>query len=71
MLAATLPGDTQAPFAPRIGAPVLLTYAPSLTAEPDGQGCISARSLTYRLIKGADHGLSNEAWRNNYIETTI
>jgi pimeloyl-ACP methyl ester carboxylesterase len=30
------------------------------------EACISARSLTYRLIEGADHGLSNEAWKTGY-----
>ena len=30
------------------------------------EACISARSLTYRLIEGADHGLSSEAWRSTY-----
>jgi hypothetical protein len=24
------------------------------------EACINARSLTYRLMEGADHGLSNE-----------
>lgn len=30
------------------------------------EACISARSLTYRLMEGADHGLSNEAWHRAY-----
>jgi pimeloyl-ACP methyl ester carboxylesterase len=30
------------------------------------EACISARSLTYRVIEGADHGLSTEAWKNAY-----
>jgi len=30
------------------------------------EACISARSLTYRLIEGADHGLSNEPWKSAY-----
>ncbi len=30
------------------------------------EACISARSLTYRLLEGADHGLSSEAWRSAY-----
>jgi pimeloyl-ACP methyl ester carboxylesterase len=30
------------------------------------EACISARSLTYRLIEGADHGLSNEPWKTAY-----
>ena len=30
------------------------------------EACISARSLTYRLIEGADHGLSNEEWKTAY-----
>jgi uncharacterized protein len=30
------------------------------------EACISARSLTYRLIEGADHGLSTEAWKSAY-----
>ena len=30
------------------------------------EACISARSSTYRLIEGADHGLSNETWKSAY-----
>jgi pimeloyl-ACP methyl ester carboxylesterase len=30
------------------------------------EACISARSLTYRLIEGADHGLSSEASQRAY-----
>jgi pimeloyl-ACP methyl ester carboxylesterase len=30
------------------------------------EACISARSLTYRMLNGADHGLSNEAWQRAY-----
>ncbi|TMH01387.1 MAG: alpha/beta fold hydrolase [Betaproteobacteria bacterium] len=30
------------------------------------EACVNARSLTYRLIEGADHGLSNEAWHRAY-----
>jgi uncharacterized protein len=30
------------------------------------EACTSARSLTYRLIEGADHGLTNETWRAAY-----
>jgi len=30
------------------------------------EACISARSLTYRLIEGADHGLSTETMQNAY-----
>jgi dienelactone hydrolase len=30
------------------------------------EACISARSLTYRLIEGADHGLSAEAMQSAY-----
>ena len=32
------------------------------------EACISARSLTYRLIEGADHGLSSEAMQAAYTE---
>jgi len=35
------------------------------------EACISARSLTYRLIEGADHGLSNEAWRSGYTSVLV
>ncbi len=35
------------------------------------ESSISARSLTYRLIEGADHGLSNEAWRSNYTSLLV
>ena len=30
------------------------------------EACIQAKSLTYRLMEGADHGLSNEAWHRAY-----
>ena len=30
------------------------------------EACIHAKSLTYRLMEGADHGLANEAWHNAY-----
>lgn len=30
------------------------------------EACISARSMTYRLIEGADHGLSSAAWKSAY-----
>ena len=30
------------------------------------EACISARSLTCRLIEGADHGLSTEPWKSAY-----
>ena len=30
------------------------------------EACTGARSLTYRLIEGADHGLTNETWRVAY-----
>ncbi len=30
------------------------------------EACTSARSLTYRMIEGADHGLSTEACKNAY-----
>ena len=30
------------------------------------EACISARSLTYRLIEGADHGLSTEPMQSAY-----
>ena len=32
---------------------------------------ISARSSTYRLIEGADHGLSSEAWRSTYTSLLV
>lgn len=35
------------------------------------EACISARSLTYRLIEGADHGLSSEAWRSSYTSLLV
>jgi uncharacterized protein len=28
--------------------------------------CLNARSLTYRVISGADHGLSDDAWQRAY-----
>jgi dienelactone hydrolase len=30
------------------------------------EACTSARSLTHRMIDGADHGLSNETWKTAY-----
>jgi pimeloyl-ACP methyl ester carboxylesterase len=33
------------------------------------EACVSAKSLTYRLIEGADHGLSTDVWRRAY--TTV
>jgi uncharacterized protein len=35
------------------------------------EACISARSLTYRLIEGADHGLSSDAWRSGYTTLLV
>jgi pimeloyl-ACP methyl ester carboxylesterase len=33
--------------------------------------CIKARSLTYRVIKGADHGLSEQAWQRAYTTLLV
>jgi len=35
------------------------------------EACMSARSTTYRLIEGADHGLSSEAWKTAYTELLV
>jgi hypothetical protein len=35
------------------------------------ESCISARSLTCRLIEGADHGLSNEAGKSAYTQILV
>src|SRR5207237_2485870 len=35
------------------------------------EACGNARSLTYRLIEGADHGLSNEAWHREYTSLLV
>ena len=35
------------------------------------EACISAKSLTYRLMEGADHGLSNEAWHRAYTTLLV
>ncbi len=35
------------------------------------EACSSAKSLTYRLIEGADHGLSNEAWHRAYTALLV
>jgi hypothetical protein len=32
------------------------------------EACISARSLTYRLIEGSDHGLSTESMQAAYTQ---
>jgi pimeloyl-ACP methyl ester carboxylesterase len=33
--------------------------------------CVRARSLTYRVLEGADHGLSEEAWRSAYTTLLV
>jgi dienelactone hydrolase len=33
--------------------------------------CIQARSMTYRVIKGADHGLSEELWQRTYTSLLV
>jgi uncharacterized protein len=35
------------------------------------EACIHAKSLTYRLMEGADHGLSNEAWHRAYTALLV
>jgi len=35
------------------------------------EACVKARSLTYRLIEGADHGLSNETWHRAYTSLLV
>jgi uncharacterized protein len=35
------------------------------------EACIHAKSLTYRLMEGADHGLSNEAWHGAYTALLV
>ena len=35
------------------------------------EACISARSLTYRLIEGADHGLSAESMQAAYTQLLV
>ncbi len=35
------------------------------------EACISARSLTYRLIEGADHGLSSEPEKTTYTQLLV
>ena len=35
------------------------------------EACVNARSLTYRLMEGADHGLSNEAWHRAYTALLV
>ena len=35
------------------------------------EACVNARSLTYRLIEGADHGLSNETWHRAYTSLLV
>ena len=46
-------------------------YIPHQVIANYREACISARSLTYRLIEGADHGLSSDAWRSNYTTVLI
>src|SRR5262249_21980444 len=33
--------------------------------------CVHARSLTYRILEGADHGLSEERWRSAYTTLLV
>ena len=33
--------------------------------------CVHARSLTYRVLEGADHGLSEEPWRSAYTTLLV
>src|SRR5262249_37220866 len=33
--------------------------------------CVHARSLTYRVLEGADHGLSEEPWRSAYAALLV
>jgi len=35
------------------------------------EACIHAKSLTYRLMEGADHGLTNEAWHSAYTALLV
>jgi pimeloyl-ACP methyl ester carboxylesterase len=35
------------------------------------EACIQARSLTYRVIQGADHGLSEEPWQRAYTSLLV
>jgi uncharacterized protein len=35
------------------------------------EACTQAKSLTYRLMEGADHGLSNEAWHRAYTALLV
>jgi pimeloyl-ACP methyl ester carboxylesterase len=42
--------------------PVVANYVAALS---------SARSLTYRVIEEADHGLSQEAWKNAYTDLLV
>jgi pimeloyl-ACP methyl ester carboxylesterase len=35
------------------------------------EACIHAKSLTYRLMEGADHGLSSEAWHRAYTALLV
>ena len=35
------------------------------------EACMHAKSLTYRLMEGADHGLSNEAWHRAYTALLV
>ena len=33
--------------------------------------CVHARSLTYRVLEGADHSLSEEPWRSAYTTLLV
>lgn len=35
------------------------------------EACIHTKSLTYRLMEGADHGLTNEAWHGAYTTLLV
>jgi hypothetical protein len=65
------------PFRPDFRGDVLLVESerddvvPHPVIESYLSACVHARSLTYRVLEGADHGLSQEPWRLAYTSVLV
>jgi hypothetical protein len=44
---------------------------PHTVIESYLSACVHARSLTYRVFEGADHGMSEEPWRSAYTTLLV
>jgi pimeloyl-ACP methyl ester carboxylesterase len=47
------------------------SVVPHPVIESYRSACVHARSLTYRILEGADHGLSEEPWRSAYTTLLV